>query len=73
MNHQHPTVEAAKLARDRDGLVSFVAVMEEVKALVNKGYPLVRIYKTFEDHLDIGYTQFTKYVARHIKQGKPIF
>ncbi|WP_263597206.1 hypothetical protein [Pseudomonas fluorescens] len=47
--------------------------MHEVRAEVERGVPLVQIYEAFEDRLNLGYTQFTKYVTRFIKQGRPIF
>lgn len=70
-NHKLPPDEHQPQCR-RCGRVSFVAVMDEVRAEIERGVPLVWIYKAFEDRLDIGYTQFTKYVTRFIKQGRPI-
>ena len=71
-NHELPSDEHQPLCRGC-GRVSFVAVMDEVRVEIERGVPLVRIYKAFEDRLDIGYTQFTKYVTRFIKRGRPVF
>ncbi|WP_099757332.1 TraK family protein [Pseudomonas sp. 29] len=73
MHNQTESFGSGSRTRRGNGLVSFVAVMNEVKSKIDQGYPLIRIYELFEDRLDLGYTQFTKYVTRHIKQGKPIF
>lgn len=58
--------------RRGSGRVSFVAVMDDVRAEIERGVPLVQIYEAFEDRLDLGYTQFTKYVTRFIKQGRSV-
>lgn len=72
-------MSASKLLANNDhserrgsGRVSFVAVMDDVRAEIERGVTLVQIYEAFEDRLDIGYTQFTKYVTRFIKQGRPV-
>jgi len=46
--------------------------MDDVRAEIERGVPLVQIYEAFEDRLDLGYTQFTKYVTRFIKQGRSV-
>jgi hypothetical protein len=56
----------------RRGRASFVAVLEDVRKEHDRGVPLVWIYEAFEDRLEMGYTQFTKYVTRYIKRGQPI-
>lgn len=53
--------------------MSFVAVIDEVQAEIERGVPLVRIYKAYDDRLDIGRSQLTKNVTRFIKQGWPAF
>lgn len=58
--------------QQRRGRASFVAILGEVRWEHERGLPLIQIYEKFEDRLDIGYTQFTKYVTRYIKQGQPI-
>ncbi|EJP2308817.1 TraK family protein [Pseudomonas aeruginosa] len=62
----------AKRHAPRRGRASFVAVLEDVRREHERGVPLTWIFEAFEDRLDIGYTQFTKYVTRYIKQGQPI-
>ncbi|MFJ2463176.1 TraK family protein [Pseudomonas sp. NPDC087615] len=73
MKDQGIFVEAKKSVMRGDGRVSFVAIMEEIKHQVDSGRPLVQIYEHFEERLDLGYTQFTKYVTRYIKEGRPVF
>lgn len=58
--------------RRGSGRVSFVAIIDDVRAEIERGVTLVQIYEAFEDRLDLGYTQFTKYVTRFIKQGRPV-
>jgi hypothetical protein len=72
-NNPSKSIGSEIRTRRGNSLVSFVAVMEEVKLKIDQGYTLIRIYEIFEDRLEFGYTQFTKYVTRHIKQGRPIF
>jgi hypothetical protein len=72
-NNQSESIDRGTRTRRGNGLVSFVAVMDEVKLKIDQGYTLIRIYEIFENRLDLGYTQFTKYVTRHLKQGRPIF
>ena len=55
----------------RCGRVSFVAVMDEVRAQIERGVPLVRIYKAYDDRLDIGYSQLTKNVSPSQRQQSP--
>ncbi|MCU1772259.1 TraK family protein [Pseudomonas sp. 13B_3.2_Bac1] len=71
-NHELPP-DKHHLQRRGCGRVSFLAVMDEVRAEVVRGVPLVQIYEAFENRLDLGYTQFTKYITRFIKQGRPVF
>ncbi|MBZ7458433.1 hypothetical protein FMJ29_05545 [Klebsiella michiganensis] len=63
---------ATKSRPQRRGRASFVAVLDEVRKEHERGVPLLWIYEKFEDRLDMGYTQFTKYVTRYIKRGQPI-
>lgn len=56
----------------RRGRASFVAVLNEVRKEHERGVPLAWIYEAFADRLEMGYTQFTKYVTRYIKRGQPI-
>lgn len=69
MNDQNSTLKIDKPVRRGYGRVSFVAIMDEIKAKVDEGYSLVRVYETFADRLDLGYTQFTKYVSRYISKA----
>lgn len=63
---------ATKCRPQRRGRASFVAVLDEVRKEHERGVPLLWIYENFKDRLDMGYTQFTKYVTRYIKRGQPI-
>ncbi|AWO80395.1 MULTISPECIES: TraK family protein [Enterobacterales] len=67
--HQNANTERRP---QRRGRASFVAVLDEVRKEHERGVPLVWIYEAFADRLEMGYTQFTKYVTRYIKQGQPI-
>ena len=68
-DHQNANTERRP---QRRGRASFVAVLDEVRKEHERGVPLVWIYEAFADRLEMGYTQFTKYVTRCIKQGQPI-
>ncbi|CAM7379984.1 TraK family protein [Citrobacter sedlakii] len=68
-DHQN---QEAKRHAPRRGRASFLAVLEDVRREHERGVPLTWIFETFEDRLDIGYTQFTKYVTRYIKQSQPV-
>lgn len=55
------------------GRVSFLAHRDALKNMLDSGLSLTAIYEAYKDHLDIGYTQFTKYMTRYIKQNQPVF
>lgn len=54
------------------GRVSFIAVMDEVRADVVRGVPLVQIYEAFEDRLDLGYTSSPNTLLGSSSIGRPV-
>lgn len=48
------------------GRVGFLANREEIAAMLAAGHPNITIYEAFSDRLGISYSQFNRYVARHI-------
>lgn len=49
-----------------EGRVGFLARVEEIRTLIDQGYPLLSIYERHKDGLTITYSQFTRYVAKFI-------
>lgn len=55
----------------RNGLMSFLAMLPTIEAQIKAGVLLVDIYTEHAGKLRIGYTQFTRYVNRHIRKNAP--
>jgi hypothetical protein len=68
-----PATKADKRKGKRNGRVAFLARIAAIRAGITAGELLSDIYAKHAGHLGIGYTQFTRYVNRHIlnKEKKP--
>lgn len=52
-------------ARRGQGKVDFLALQDSFQRQINAGHTLIQIYESSASKLNIGYTQFTKYVSRY--------
>jgi uncharacterized protein DUF5338 len=52
------------------GRVAFLARKEAIAKKIEAGYPLIMIYREYENLLPIGYAQFSKYANKYLK-SKP--
>jgi hypothetical protein len=53
--------------RTRDGRFAFISLRETIQAEIEQGWPLTVIHEKYAGQLGMGYSQFTRYVAVHIR------
>ena len=51
------------------GRIAFLAHIGEIDALLTRGWPLRAVYRKYEANLQVGYVQFTRYVAEFARRG----
>ena len=64
MTNSHGEKTKAK----RNGLMPFLALLPAIEAQIKAGALLIDIHTEHAEKLRIGYTQFTRYVNRHIRK-----
>lgn len=49
------------------GRIAFLARLEEIKKKEKAGYPLLTLYREYQQELSFSYSQFVKYVHKYIR------
>ncbi|NMY10626.1 MULTISPECIES: TraK family protein [Pseudomonas] len=62
MNTSNTSITKAKRGQ---GKVEFLKLQDTFQKQINAGHTLINIYTSNASNLNIGYTQFTKYVSRY--------
>ena len=57
--------EAPKTTSRGAGRVAFLARLDNIREMVQAGYPVISIYEQYGDGMGISYSQFARYVARY--------
>jgi hypothetical protein len=59
--------EKINMPRRHRGLVMFLALLDQIRDRLEKGWLLIDIYEAHADALGVSYSQFARYVATHIR------